>query len=84
MWIVRDCLDLASPTQTDDSPPPRRRQCLFKRKAERDVSADVWQGERVAVKAHLGVEAFEIAFIGDDERVDLKHLHVFFNNPTLF
>src|SRR6056297_3978876 len=34
---------------------------------------------RVRVKAHLGVETFQIALVGDDERVDLEHLHVFFD-----
>ena len=32
--------------------------------------------DRVRVKAHLGVETLEIALVGDDERVDLEHLHV--------
>src|SRR6056297_1733736 len=32
----------------------------------------------VAVKAHLGIKAFQIALVGDDQRVDLKHFHVFF------
>ena len=32
--------------------------------------------ERVIVERHLGVEALEIAVGGDDQRVDLEHLHV--------
>ena len=34
---------------------------------------------RVRVKAHLGVETFQIALVGDDQGVDLEHLHVFFD-----
>ena len=33
----------------------------------------------VSVEADLGVEDFQIALVGDDQRVDLKHLHVFFH-----
>jgi hypothetical protein len=32
--------------------------------------------ERVAVEGELGVEAAQLAVLGDDERVDLEHLHV--------
>ncbi len=30
----------------------------------------------IAVKAHLGIEAFQITLVGHDQRVDLEHLHV--------
>src|SRR6056297_203925 len=39
--------------------------------------------DRVAVKAHLGVEAFEIALVGDNEGVDLEHLHVLFEEQFI-
>ena len=32
--------------------------------------------ERVAVEGHFRVEHLEIALVGDDQRVDLEHLHV--------
>jgi hypothetical protein len=32
--------------------------------------------EGVAVEGHLGVEAAQVPVLGDDERVDLQHLHV--------
>ncbi len=32
--------------------------------------------ERVGVERHLGVEAFQLALGGDDQRIDLQHGHV--------
>ncbi len=37
----------------------------------------------VAVERHLGVENFEVAAVCDDQRVDLEHLHVFFNKGCI-
>src|SRR6056297_2646068 len=37
----------------------------------------------IRIKSHLGVEALEIALVGDDERVDLEHLHVLFDEHAV-
>ena len=34
---------------------------------------------RVAVKADFGVQHFQVAAVGDDQRVDFEHFHVFFD-----
>src|SRR5690606_14366580 len=39
--------------------------------------------EGVVVKAHLGVEALEIAVFHHDQRVDLQHLHVLFKEQAI-
>ena len=33
----------------------------------------------VAIKRHFGIKHFQIATVGDDQRVDFQHLHVFFH-----
>ena len=38
---------------------------------------------RVTVKAHFSIETFQIAAAGDDQRVDLQHLHIFFQKKTV-
>ncbi len=37
----------------------------------------------VAVKAHLGVKTAQVAFVGDDERVNFEHLAVFFGEQPV-
>jgi hypothetical protein len=36
-----------------------------------------------SVKTHLGVERLEVAVAGDDQRVNLQHLHVFFEEQAV-
>ena len=37
----------------------------------------------VAVEPHLGIEAFQVALVGDDQRIDFQHLHVFADEEVI-
>src|SRR6056297_3362237 len=39
--------------------------------------------DRVGVEPHLGVEAFQVALVGQDQRVDFQHLHVLFEEQRI-
>src|SRR5690606_9035884 len=39
--------------------------------------------ERVGIEIHLGVEAEELAVLGDDQRIDLEQAHVLFDEEAI-